>query len=165
MAMMSFCEIENKSDIHSRAGVNLLGAETELPDMSDKDQVDNKYGLTKDIHYIATTFVQDAEGVDAVRKYVQDVMTKLVFDPEYPAPLLISKIESVRGLQNFGEILESSDGIIVARGDLGVEIPIHQIANAQKEMVLACNMVGKPVVVAKQTLESMTQILAQSGQR
>mmetsp|Transcript_57188 Transcript_57188/g.66864 ORF Transcript_57188/g.66864 Transcript_57188/m.66864 type:complete len:614 (-) Transcript_57188:121-1962(-) len=151
------CEIENTSDIRSRAGVNLPGAATVLPAMSDKDRVDIKYGLTKDIDYIAISFVQDAEGVDAVRKYVRDVMNELGFDPEYPAPLLISKIESVRGLQNFGEILEASDGIMVARGDLGVEIPIHQIANAQKEMVSACNAVGKPVVVATQMLESMTK--------
>lgn len=142
------CVIDNSGELRSRAGVNLPGAETDLPAMSQKDKVDIKYGMTKDVDYIAASFVQSADNVKEIRRYVQECATELGLEPAYPLPLIISKIESATGLKNFDAILEESDGIMVARGDLGVEIPIHQVTNAQKEMVAACNSVGKPVIVA-----------------
>jgi pyruvate kinase len=142
------CVIDNSGELRSRAGVNLPGAETDLPAMSQKDKVDIKYGMTKDVDYIAASFVQSADNVKEIRRYVQECATELGLEPSYPLPLIISKIESATGLKNFDAILEESDGIMVARGDLGVEIPIHQVTNAQKEMVAACNSVGKPVIVA-----------------
>lgn len=125
--------------------------------MSPKDKVDIKYGMTKDIDYIAASFVQSADNVREIRQYVKECAVDLGLDPTYPLPLIISKIESATAMKNFDSILEESDGIMVARGDLGVEIPIHQVTNAQKEMVAACNAVGKPVIVATQMLESMAK--------
>mmetsp|Transcript_4235 Transcript_4235/g.8100 ORF Transcript_4235/g.8100 Transcript_4235/m.8100 type:complete len:581 (+) Transcript_4235:140-1882(+) len=151
------CTIDNSGDLRSRAGVNLPGAETDLPALSVKDKVDIRYGMTKDVDYIAASFVQSAAHVREIKAYVKQCAQELEWDPSYPLPLIISKIESQTALKNFDEILKESDGIMVARGDLGVEIPIHQVTNAQKEMVAACNAVGKPVIVATQMLESMAK--------
>lgn len=144
------CQIDNTGDIRSRAGVNLPMAETDLPAMSDKDRADIKYGMTKDIDFIAASFVQTAEGVREIRQYVKDCAKELGLGDDYSLPKIISKIESASALIHFDDILTESDGIMVARGDLGVEIPIQQVTNAQKEMVAACNAVGKPVIVATQ---------------
>lgn len=151
------CKVDNSGDLRSRAGVNLPGAETDLPAMSKKDKVDIKYGMTKDVDYVAASFIQNAEGVREIRRYLKDCAEELGLEKNYPLPLIISKIESASALKNFDSILEESDGIMVARGDLGVEIPIHQVTNAQKEMITACNASGKPVIVATQMLESMAK--------
>jgi len=155
------CSIDNTGDLRSRAGVNLPGADTsDLPAMSDKDKIDIKYGMTKDIDYVAASFVQNAQGVQEIRSYLQQCKEELgpdVWPTEQPLPLIISKIESLLALANFDSILAVSDGIMVARGDLGVEIPLVQVGNAQKEMVAACRAVGKPVIVATQMLESMVK--------
>lgn len=152
------CCIDNSGELRSRAGVNLPGCETDLPAITEKDRKDIRYGLTKDVDFIAASFVQNAKGVREIKRYVNDTMfNDLKLDPGTPPPLIISKIESVAALKNFNEILEESDGIMVARGDLGVEIPIQQVTNAQKEMIAACNAVGKPVIVATQMLESMAK--------
>lgn len=134
----------------SHRGVNLPLAETELPAMSDKDKADIKYGMSKDIDFIAASFVQSADGVREIKQHVKECAKELGFDESYPLPKIISKIESASALIHFDEILKESDGIMVARGDLGVEIPIQQVTNAQKEIVAACNAVGKPVIVATQ---------------
>ena len=138
------CAVENTGELRSRAGVNLPGAETDLPAMSEKDKIDIKYGMTKDVDFVAASFIQNAEGVRDIRKYMQDCARELGWRASQPLPLIISKIESTTGVKNFDEILEESDGIMVARGDLGVEIPIQTVTNAQKEMVAACNAAGKP---------------------
>jgi len=152
------CHIDNSGELRSRAGVNLPGAETDLPAMSEKDKVDIKYGMTKDVDYVAASFIQSAEGVHEIRNYMTQCAEELGWDlAVQPLPLIISKIESVAALNNYNEILEASDGIMVARGDLGVEIPIQQVTNAQKEMVASCNAAGKPVIVATQMLESMAK--------
>jgi len=151
------CTVDNSGDLRSRAGVNLPGAETDLPAMSAKDKVDIKYGMTKDVDYVAASFIQNAEGVREIRRYTRECADEIGMEPNCPLPLIISKIESASALKNFDSILEESDGIMVARGDLGVEIPIHLVTNAQKEMVAACNAAGKPVIVATQMLESMAK--------
>lgn len=140
------CVVDNAGELRSRAGVNLPLADTsDLPAMSDKDKQDIKYGMTMDIDYVAASFVQTAEGVNEIRGYIQQCAQELGWDDSHPLPLIISKIETAGALQHFDAILAASDGIMVARGDLGVEIPLTQVTNAQKEMVAACNAVGKPV--------------------
>jgi pyruvate kinase len=155
------CVADNSGELRSRAGVNLPGATTDLPAMSDKDKVDIRYGMTKDVDFVAASFIQTGGGVREIKAYMEKCAKELVAEgkwkPDHPIPLLISKVESVSALRNFDEILEESDGIMVARGDLGVEIPIQQVTNAQKEMVAACNAAGKPVIVATQMLESMAK--------
>jgi pyruvate kinase len=138
------CKIDNTAELRSRAGVNLPLADTsDLPAMSDKDKADIKYGMTMDIDYVAASFVQTADGVREIRRHIEQCAKDLGWDADQPLPLIISKIESAGALTNFDEILKESDGIMVARGDLGVEIPLQQVTNAQKEMVAACNAVGK----------------------
>lgn len=149
------CHIDNTGDLRSRAGVNLPGTETDLPAMSDKDKQDILYGMTKDIDFVAASFVQSAQNVVDIRTYLEECQEQLG-QKDQPLPLIISKIESLSALSNFDDILAASDGIMVARGDLGVEIPLTQVANAQKEMVAACRRAGKPVVVATQMLETMS---------
>jgi len=155
------CSIDNSGEIRSRAGVNLPGASTDMPAMSEKDRQDIKYGLQIGVDYVAASFIQNAAGVREIRNYMTEVMLQekgADWDKEkYPLPLLISKIESTSALINFDEILEESDGIMVARGDLGVEIPLQQVTRVQKELVAKCNAVGKPVIVATQMLESMAK--------
>ena len=138
------CRIENTNELRSRAGVNLPLADTsDLPALSEKDKADIAYGLTKDIDYVAASFVQTAQGVRDIKAYLAEAAAAVNW--QGPLPLVISKIETASALQHFDDILKASDGIMVARGDLGVEIPLTQVCNAQKEMVHACNAAGKPV--------------------
>jgi pyruvate kinase len=110
------CIADNSGEIRSRAGVNLPGAETDLPAMSAKDRVDIKYGMTKDVDYVAASFIQNAEGVREIKEYMEQCAKELAaegkWEPGHPIPLLISKIESVSGLKHFDEILNESDGIM-----------------------------------------------------
>ena len=99
--------------------------------------------------------MRKADDLRQIRRYVAELMSKEGFPPDYPHPQLISKIESTEAMDNFEEILKESDGIMVARGDLGVEIPMETLANAQKHIVRMSNEAGKPVIVATQMLESM----------
>jgi pyruvate kinase len=108
------CTIDNTGDLRSRAGVNLPGAETDLPPMSAKDKVDIKYGMTKDVDYVAASFIQNAEGVREIRRFMEECANEMGWDPTYPRPLIISKIESASALKNFDSILEESDGIVSA---------------------------------------------------
>ena len=113
------CRIENTNDLRSRAGVNLPLADTsDLPALSEKDKKDIAYGLTKDIDYVAASFVQTAQGVRDIKEYIASAAAQVNW--QGPLPLVISKIETASALQHFDDILAASDGIMVARGDLGV---------------------------------------------
>jgi pyruvate kinase len=150
------CVIENTSEIGERKGVNLPGIVTDLPPMSEKDREDIRFGMEHDIDMVAASFVRNAEGVREIRTYLESCHQQYSPAPaETPLPLIIAKIESTEALDNLHEIIEEADGVMVARGDLGVEVPLEEVALWQKEIVAACVAVGKPVVVATQMLETM----------
>jgi len=150
-------EVLNSSEIGERKGVNLPGVKTGLPAMSEKDKLDIKFGVEHDIDMVAASFVRSADGVKEIRDYLATCLRDCG-DPsraDEPLPLIISKIESTEALEELEAIVAESDGIMVARGDLGVEVPIEHIATYQKDIVELCAAAGKPVIVATQMLESM----------
>lgn len=141
------CKALNKGRLGSRKTVNVPGLKLNLPALSEKDIADITNGVKAGFDYIAASFVRRADDVNQIRKLLNDNGGERVG--------IISKIESQEGIDNFEEILELSDGIMVARGDMGVEIPMEQVPVVQKHMIKRCNAVGKPVITATQMLESM----------
>lgn len=127
-------------------GVNLPGCPLELPHLTEKDEQDILFGISMNVEYIAHSFTRSATGVNQVRELPGVVES---------GTHIIAKIESQEGLDNFASILRVSDGIMVARGDLGVEIPLERVCSVQKRLVASCNAVGKPVIVATELLDSM----------
>lgn len=139
--------VEYGGKISTKKGVNTPGVKVNLPAMTQKDKEDILFGLSQDIDFIAASFIRKAADVLAIRKLLEE--------NNHTEVQIISKIESEEGYANLDEILKVSDGIMVARGDLGVEIPIEEVPIAQKTMIKKCNMLGKPVITATQMLDSM----------
>ncbi|GJT05532.1 pyruvate kinase, cytosolic isozyme-like protein [Tanacetum coccineum] len=141
------CRCENTWTLGERKNVNLPGVIVDLPTLTEKDKEDIlKWGVPNKINMIALSFVRKGSDLVEVRKLLGEHAKNIV---------LISKVENQEGVSNFDEILANTDGFMVARGDLGMEIPIEKIFLAQKLMVYKCNLKGKPVVTATQMLESM----------
>lgn len=141
------CIVENAGVVKNNKGVNVPGVKINLPAITEKDESDIKFGIEMDIDFIAASFVRKAADVLAIRKILEDNNGSHI--------QIISKIENQEGMDNLDEIIEVSDGLMVARGDLGVEIPTEEIPLAQKEMIRKCNRAGKPVITATQMLDSM----------
>lgn len=138
--------IRNGGILKSQKGVNVPGALIDLPAVTEKDIADIRFGISQGIDFIAASFTRKAADVLAVRRVVEEMGADVH---------IIAKIESQEGLTNLDAILEVADGLMVARGDLGVEIPVEEVPIQQKEMIRKCNILGKPVIVATQMLDSM----------
>jgi len=141
------CKILNSAKIKSRRGVNLPGVKLSLPAITEQDKADIKFGVENDVDYIAASFVRKAEDVREIKEYLKELGGEKI--------KVISKIENQEGIENFDEILIESDGIMVARGDMGVEMPLETIPINQKDMIKKAYKAGKPVITATQMLESM----------
>ncbi|RKN85505.1 pyruvate kinase [Paenibacillus ginsengarvi] len=141
------CRIVNGGTIKSKKGVNVPGVRISLPGITEKDANDIIFGIEQGVDFIAASFVRKASDVLEIRQLLE----------EHNAPhiQIISKIENQEGVHNLDEILAVSDGLMVARGDLGVEIPAEEVPLVQKRMIKQCNLVGKPVITATQMLDSM----------
>lgn len=140
------CTAQNSGEIGSRKNVNLIGVHAGLPIMAQKDKDDLKFGAEMDIDFVAASFVSFPEEVVEIKAYLKEVGANA---------RVIAKIENEEGLNNINDIVKEADGIMVARGDLGVQLPTERIPLAQKAIIRACRNAGKPVITATQMLDSM----------
>jgi len=140
------CKANNTAVIGSKKNVNLIGIHANLPIMSEKDKEDIEFGISMDIDYIAASFLSFPHEVTEIKKFLEAHSSHIK---------IIAKIESGEGLENIEEIARLADGVMVARGDLGVQLPTEQIPLAQKHIINAARRAGKPVITATQMLESM----------
>lgn len=140
------CEVINGGYVSNHKGINVPGAMLSMPYISDVDRDDIIFGVKMGYDYIAASFVRCAEDVLAVRKLIEENGGRMK---------IISKIENMQGIENLDEILEVSDGIMVARGDMGVEIPMEEVPVLQKKMIKKALRQGKIVITATQMLDSM----------
>ncbi|MDN6161895.1 MAG: pyruvate kinase [Atopostipes sp.] len=137
----------NSGELKDNKGVNVPGASFSLPGLTEKDRADIKFGLENGINFIAGSFIRTASDVLEIKEILEE-NDKLDVQ-------IISKIENQEGVDNLNDIVSVSDGIMVARGDLGVEIPVEEVPIVQKEMISKCRASGKPVIIATQMLDSM----------
>jgi len=141
------CQIKNGGVLGEKKGVNVPNVPTRLPAITEKDKEDIKFGVEQDVDFIAASFVRNAECILEIKKFLSEC--KAPYTP------IIAKIENAEGIKNIDEIIRCADGIMVARGDLGVEIPPEELPHLQKMIVQKCNDHYKPVIIATQMLDSM----------
>lgn len=140
------CRALNSGKIGSKKNVNVLGVHPDVPVLSDQDRKDLEFGISMGIDYIAASFISSPADVVSILRFIEPFGSKVK---------IISKIENEEGLDNIEEIIAVSSGVMVARGDLGVQLATERIPLAQKKIIQACNRAGKPVITATQMLDSM----------
>lgn len=141
------CIIKNGGELGERKGVNVPNVKIHLPGVTQKDREDILFGIKQGVDYIAASFVRNSDCIMDIREILEDNHGRDIG--------IIAKIENAEGVENIDEILDAADGIMVARGDLGVEIPADQVPHIQKKIIHKCNRKCKPVVTATQMLDSM----------
>ncbi len=141
------CRVEEGGQISSRKGINIPYAHIDMPYLSEQDKSDLFFGVENDVDFVAASFVRCKEDVISLRKFLDYHGGHLI--------KIISKIENIEGVNNFDEILEHSDGIMIARGDMGVEVEYERLPGIQKKFIKRCYKAGKMVITATQMLESM----------
>lgn len=140
------CKVMQEGTIKSGKTVNIPSVHIDFPDLSEKDYNNILSAIELDYDFISMSYIRNTNDVEAVKKIVDSSPIKL-----------IAKIEDWEGVNNFDEILEVVDGVMIARGDLGVELPPEKVPPLQEQFIRKCNRVGKPVIVATQMLQSMTE--------
>ena len=141
------CRVENGGMLGQRKGINLPNVSVKLPAITEKDRQDILFGIEQDIDFIAASFVRDASAVREIKKLLKAHNAEHID--------VIAKVENAEGINNIDEIIKAADGVMVARGDMGVEIPAHEVPYYQKIIIQKCNAHYKPVIVATQMLDSM----------
>ncbi|MBL1229411.1 pyruvate kinase [Enterococcus sp. BWB1-3] len=139
--------VKNEGVLKNKKGVNVPGVAVNLPGITEKDAADIRFGIEQGVDFIAASFVRRATDVMEITKILEEENATHI--------QIIPKIENQEGIDNIDEILKVSDGLMVARGDLGVEIPTEDVPVAQKDLIKKCNALGKPVITATQMLDSM----------
>ncbi len=141
------CTVRNGGELGQRKGINVPNVRVNLPGITKKDRDDIIFGIEQGIDFIAASFVRDAEAVKEIRAILKEHNAEHVD--------IIAKIENSEGIENIDKIVSAADGIMVARGDMGVEIPAYEVPHVQKMIVEKCNQKYKPVIIATQMLDSM----------
>ena len=141
------CEVVNGGELGERKGINLPDVETNLPVITEKDKEDIVFGIQQGIDFIAASFVRSADAITEIRRILRAHHASNVH--------IIAKVENKEGLKNIDSIIKAADGVMVARGDMGVEIPAYEVPYYQKLIIDKVNAAYKPVIVATQMLDSM----------
>ncbi|MDD7739349.1 MAG: pyruvate kinase [Fusicatenibacter sp.] len=141
------CRVINGGELGERKGVNVPNVSIHLPNLTDKDKEDLLFGIEQGIDYVAASFIRSAEAIREIRRFLEAHGGEHID--------IIAKIENSEGVENIDSIIDAADGVMVARGDLGVEIPACDVPHVQKIIIEKCNHKYKPVITATQMLDSM----------